>query len=122
MTVQVAAAEPVRDVRLAFITCTDTWTYLGGRAVRTNPGTSVRSGLGLFGVRDLGAGTIAPTLHRMLTPGGDPRGRNVLRQDAVEWVTVRSAQPVALQVDGDHLGQYAEVRFRAVRDALRVVV
>ncbi len=90
--------------------------------MRTNPGTSVRSGLGLFGVRDLGAGTIAPTLHRMLTPGGDPRGRNVLRQDAVEWVTVRSAEPVALQVDGDHLGRYDEVRFRAVRDALRVVV
>lgn len=122
MTVQVTAADPVPDIRLAFITCTDTWTYLGGRAVRTNPGTSVRSGLGLFGVRDLGAGTIAPTLHRMLTPGGDPRGRNVLRQDAVEWVTVRSAQPVALQVDGDHLGRFAEVRFRAVRDALRVVV
>ena len=122
MTVQVCGAAPVPDVRMAFVTTTDTWTYLGSRAVRTNPGTSARSGLGLFGMRDLRAGTVAPTLRRILMPGGDPRGRNVLRQDAVEWVAVRSAEPVALQVDGDHLGQYRDVRFRAVRDALRVVV
>jgi diacylglycerol kinase family enzyme len=122
MTVEISDAAPVRDVRMAFVTTTHTWTYLGSRAVRTNPGTSVRSGLGLFGMRDLGAGTIAATLRRMLSPGGDPRGRNVLRQDAVASVTVRSAEPVALQVDGDHLGRHREVRFRAVRDALRVVV
>ncbi|WP_214404175.1 diacylglycerol/lipid kinase family protein [Pseudonocardia lacus] len=122
MTVEISGAAPVPDVRLAFITTTHTWTYLGSRAVRTNPGTSIRSGLGLFGMRDLGAGTIASTLRRMLAPGGDPRGRNVLRQDAVASVTVRCAEPVALQVDGDLLGRHREVRFRAVRDALRVVV
>jgi diacylglycerol kinase family enzyme len=122
MTVEVSGAAPVEDVRLAFVTTTHTWTYLGSRAVRTNPGTSVRSGLGLFGMRDLGAGTLAPNLHRMLVSGGDPRGRNVLRQDAVEAIVVRSAEPVALQVDGDHLGRLRHVRFRAVRDALRVVV
>jgi diacylglycerol kinase family enzyme len=122
MTVHMSGAAPVPDIRMAFITTTHTWTYLGSRAVRTNPGTSVRSGLGLFGMRDLRAGTIASTLRRMLADGGDPRGRNVLRQDAVAWVSVRSAEPVALQVDGDHLGRYQEVRFRAVRDALRVVV
>jgi diacylglycerol kinase family enzyme len=122
MTVEISGAAPVPDVRLAFVTTTHTWTYLGSRAVRTNPGTSVRSGLGLFGMRDLGAGTVAPTLRRILVSGGDPRGRNVLRQDAVEAVAVRSAEPVALQVDGEHLGRLRDVRFRAVRDALRVVV
>jgi diacylglycerol kinase family enzyme len=122
MTVEISGAAPVPDVRMAFVTTTHTWTYLGSRAVRTNPGTSVRSGLGLFGMRELGAGTVAATLRRMLAPGGDPRGRNVLRQDAVEAVTVRSAEPIALQVDGDLLGRHHEVRFRAVRDALRVVV
>jgi diacylglycerol kinase family enzyme len=122
MTVEISGAAPVSDVRLAFVTTTDTWTYLGSRAVRTNPGTSVRSGLGLFGMRDLGAGTVAPTLRRILASGGDPRGRNVLRQDAVAAVAVRSAEPVALQVDGEHLGRLRYVRFRAVRDALRVVV
>lgn len=122
MTVDIPGAAPVAGVRMAFVSTTDTWTYLGPRAVRTNPGTSVRSGLGLFGVLDLRAGTIAPTLRRMLAPEGDPRGRNVLRQDAVPLVRVCSDEPVALQLDGDHLGEHREVRFRAVSDVLRVVV
>ena len=62
------------------------------------------AGLGVFGLRDLGLGTIAATLRHALRAGGDPHGRNVLRQDAVGHVRVRAAEPVALQVDGEHLG------------------
>jgi diacylglycerol kinase family enzyme len=76
----------------------------------------------VFGLRDLGGATIWPTLRRMLRSGGDPRGRNVLRQDAVPFVRVRSDEPIALQLDGDHLGGRREVEFRAVTGALRVVV
>lgn len=122
MTVEISGAEPVPDVRATFVCTTDTWTYLGSRAVRTNPGTLRGAGLGVFGLRDLGAGTIASTLRRMLATDGDPRGRNVLRHDAVTQVTVRSVEPMALQLDGEHLGQRHEVRFRAVTDALRVIV
>lgn len=122
MTVEIPGAAPVEDVRMAFVSNSDTWTYLGSRAVRTNPGTSFASGLGLFGLRDLRASTVAPTLRRMLIPGGDPRGRHVVRQDAVPQLTVRSTEPIALQLDGDHLGKRHEVRFRSVAGALRVVV
>jgi diacylglycerol kinase family enzyme len=122
MTVEVPGAEPVPDVRMAFVCNTDTWTYLGSRPVRTNPGASFGTGLGLFGLSDLGAGTVGAALRQMLITGGDPRGRNVLRHDAVPLLTVRSAEPIALQLDGDHLGERREVRFRAVSDALRVVV
>ncbi len=122
MTIEIPGAAPVDDVRVTFISTTNIWTYLGPRAVRTNPGASFGAGLGLLGLRDLGAGTVAPTLRRMLLTGGDPRGRNVLRQDAVPLIRVRSADPIALQVDGDHLGLCREVEFRSVSDALRVVV
>jgi len=61
-------------------------------------------------------------LRHILRTGGDPRGRNVLRQDAVGHVRVGAAEPVALQVDGEHLGHHRDVRFRAVTGALRVVV
>jgi diacylglycerol kinase family enzyme len=122
MTIEIPGAAPAEDVRLAFLSTSDIWTFLGSRAVRTNPGASLRHGLGLFGLRDLGAATIAPVLRRMLRTGGDPRGRNVLRQDAVPFLRVRSAEPIALQLDGDHLGERREVEFRAVTDALRVVV
>jgi diacylglycerol kinase family enzyme len=121
MTVDIAGAAAVGEVRLAFVSTTDTWTYLGSRAVRTNPGSVIGAGLGVFGLRDLGAGTVASTLHHILRAGGDPHGRKVLRQDAVGHVRVRAAAPVALQVDGEHLGDHRDVRFRAVAGALRVV-
>ena len=89
MTVDIAGAATVADVRLAFVSTTDTWTYLGSRAVRTNPGSVIGAGLGVFGLRDLGAGTIAAMLRHILRTGGDPHGRNVLRQDAVGHVRVR---------------------------------
>lgn len=122
ITVELPGAMPVPDVRMAFVSTTRTWTYLGSRPVRTNPGASWATGLGLFGLRDLGTPTIVASLREMLRPGGDPRGRNVLRRDAVARVRVRSERPLALQVDGDHLGDRRDVEFVAVPGALRVVV
>lgn len=121
MTVEIPGAAAVDGVRAAFVCTTDTWTYLGSRAVRTNPGAALGAGLGVFGLRDLGLTTIAATLRRILHADGDPRGRNVLRQDSVDRVRVRAAEPVALQLDGEHLGEHREVWFRAVAGALRVV-
>jgi diacylglycerol kinase family enzyme len=112
----------VDDVRMAFVSTTDVWTYLGPRAVRTNPGAALGAGLGVFGLRDLSTPTVVTTLRRVLAGGGDPRGRNILRQDAVPHLRVRTCEPVALQVDGDHLGEHCQVSFRSVTDALRVVI
>jgi diacylglycerol kinase family enzyme len=38
-----------------------------------------------------------------------------------ESLTVRSARPIALQVDGEYLGETEAVKFQFVPDALRVV-
>jgi diacylglycerol kinase family enzyme len=122
ITVEIPGAQPVAGVRLAFVSNTDPWTYLGSRPVRTNPGACFTAGLGLFALRDLGLRTVVPALARILQADGDPRGRHVLRHDAVPLVRVSSAEPVALQLDGDHLGERAEVEFVSVADALRVVV
>lgn len=121
MTVEVPGVAAVGDVRWALVSTTDTWTYLGSRAVRTNPGTRLGAGLGMFGLLDMGVPTIATTLRHMLRDCGDPRGRNVLRHDCVAQVDVRAAEPASLQVDGEHLGEYRAVRFRAVAASLRVV-
>lgn len=122
MTVEIPGAAPLEDVRLTFVSNTDPWTYLDGRAVRINPGASFSDGLALFALRSLGIPTIAGVLRQALRPDGDPRGRHVARQDAVAWVRVRSEEPLALQVDGDHLGERSEMEFVAVPRALRVVV
>ena len=110
------------DVRFAFVGNSDIWTYLGSRPVRTNPGASFATGPGLFGLHDLRTATTFTALREMLRPDGDPRGRNVLRRDTVPQLRVRTTDPQALQLDGDHVGRHCDVEFQAVSDALRVVV
>jgi diacylglycerol kinase family enzyme len=122
MTVEVPGLLEPTDVRVAFVSNTSTWTYLGSRPVHTNPGASFATGLGLFAMQSLGIGTVAHVLHEILRSGGDPRGRHVVRHDAVPLVRVSSETPVALQLDGDHLGERTEVEFLSVPEALRVVV
>jgi diacylglycerol kinase family enzyme len=122
MTVEVPGVLAPTPVRVAFVSNTSTWTYLGSRAVHTNPGASFATGLGLFAMRSLDVGTVAHVLHEILRSGGDPRGRHVVRHDAVPLVRVSCEVPVALQLDGDHLGERTEVEFLSVPEALRVVV
>ena len=122
MTVEVPGILAPTEVRVTFVSNTSTWTYLGPRAVHTNPGASFATGLGLFAMRSLDVGTVGHVLWEILRAGGDPKGRHVLRHDAVPLVRVSSPTPVALQLDGDHLGERSEVEFLSVPEALRVVV
>jgi diacylglycerol kinase family enzyme len=120
--IEVPGQEPVQDVRLGLVCNTDPWTYLGNRPVRTNPGCGRTDGLALFALLHLGIGTIAPVLREMLRKEGNPNGANVVRQDELPLIRVSSETPVALQVDGDYLGERSEMEFVAVPSALRVVV
>ena len=122
LVVEVPGVLPPTDVRVVFVSNTSTWTYLGSRSVHTNPGASFTTGLGLFALRSLGVATVAPVLHQILRTDGDPKGSSVVRDDAVALVRVSSDVPVALQLDGDHLGERSEVEFLSVPEALRVVV
>lgn len=122
LTIEVPGREPIEGAKMAIVSNTDPWTYLGGSAVRTNPGCSFARGLGLFAMRNLGLPTIARTVHQILTDGGFREMGSVIRDDDVPALRITSDEPVNLQVDGDHLGQRSDVEFVAVPDALRVVV
>jgi diacylglycerol kinase family enzyme len=122
LTVALPGEEPISGLRLAVVCNTDPWTYLGSRPVRTNPGCNLTDGLALFGLLSLGLGTVLPTMREMLRKEGDPSGRSVVRRDELPLIRVSSPVPVALQVDGDYLGERSDVEFTAVRSALRVVV
>ena len=112
----------MEDVKLALVSNTDPWTYLGSRAVRTNPGCSFDGGLGFFGLRKLGLPTIGRIVSQILSEDGFRELGSVLRDDDVSALRVTSEEPVNLQVDGDHLGRRSDVEFLAVPHALRVVV
>jgi diacylglycerol kinase family enzyme len=108
--------------RLAFVSNTDPWTYLGGKPIHMNPDCSFDGGLGLFALRSLAPPTIARTLSQILLPLGPPSGGNLLRLDDVAEIRVTAGKPVRLQVDGDDLGEHREVKFSSVPKALRVAV
>jgi len=122
LTVEIPGHEPVTGVKLALVSNTDPWTYLGPRPVRTNPGSSFDRGLGLFALRSLGLPTVLRIVAQVLARDGDPGLRSVTRHDDVPALRITSAEPVNLQVDGDHLGRRSDVEFAAVPHALRVVV
>ncbi|MFI9012183.1 diacylglycerol/lipid kinase family protein [Actinosynnema sp. NPDC053489] len=122
LTVQIPEDEPFHDVRLAFISNTDPWTYLGDKAIRLNPSTSFDGGLGLFALRGIGFPTVLRYVAHLLATDGNPRGGNLLRRDDVEFVRVTSPDPVNLQVDGDLLGACTEVEFTSAAGALTVAV
>ena len=110
------------DLFMTAITNSSPWTYVRGRALLPVPNPDFNSGLDVMALRRLRASTILSTVGQMLLiRGRSPRGRNVLVVPGLESLTVRSARPIAFQVDGDYLGETEAVKFQFVPHALRVV-
>lgn len=110
------------DLFMTAITNNSPWTYVRGRAVLPVPDPDFTSGLDVLALRKLRATTILSAVGQMLLiRGRSPRGRHVLVVPGLESLTVRSARPIAFQVDGDYLGETEAVKFQFVPHALRVV-
>jgi diacylglycerol kinase family enzyme len=122
LTVEIPGEEPVRDLRLVFVSNTDPWTYLGDRPIHLNRGCSFDGGLGLFALRSLRLPTVLRHLRQATSRKGETRGGNLLRRDNVENIRVNSHEPVRVQCDGDLIGERTFVQFTAVQRALTVVV
>jgi len=110
------------DLFMTAITNRSPWTYVRGRAVLPVPDPDFNSGLDVLALRKLRASTIMSAVGQMMTiRRRSPRGRHILTVTGLESLTIRSARPVAFQVDGDYLGQTEAVKFQFVPGALRVV-
>ncbi|WP_043730709.1 diacylglycerol/lipid kinase family protein [Nocardia asiatica] len=119
--VEIPGRTPVDGVHYAFVTNTTPWTYLNATPVHTNPGTRFERGLGVFAVRSM---AVAPTLllaRQLLAANGNPKSRNLFREDDVPTVRIESKEPIGLQIDGDFIGKRNVVDFTAVPDILAVV-
>ncbi len=110
------------DLFMTAITNSSPWTYVHGRAMLPVPNPDFSSGLNVLALRKLRATTILSAMGQMMyIRGHSPRGRNLLTATGLESLTVRSARPIAFQVDGDYLGQTEAVKFQFIPRALRVV-
>jgi len=114
-------AEPV-DVKAAFVSNTDPWSYLFDRPIRLNPECSFEGGLGVFALRKLGTVSVLHHLRQALNGRGKQRGRRLIRDDDVSRLSIHAEEPVNLQVDGDLVGERTSVEFISVPQALTVVV
>ncbi|MEV6429422.1 diacylglycerol kinase family protein [Nocardia sp. NPDC051463] len=119
--IEIPGHAPVDGVHYAFVTNASPWTYLNSTPVHTNPGTTFETGLGVFAVRSM---AVVPTLmlaRQLLATNGNPKSRNLFREDDVPSVRIHATEPIGLQIDGDFIGKRNMVDFTAVPDVLAVV-
>ncbi len=107
------------EVFLGLVCNTSPWTYLGDRPVLPCPEASFDTGLDLFGLRAMRPLPTLRIVSQLFRSG--PHGKRVLSVHDEPEITVRAAGPLPFQVDGEHLGEAAEVTFRSVPRALRVI-
>ncbi len=122
LTVTVPGDEPIEGVYLVLVSNVDPWTYAGNRPVRTNPGLSAEGGLGVLALRSMKLITVLRVARQVLRSRGGPAAAAAVRLDDVRELLVTATEPIGLQTDGDYLGERAEVTFRSIPGALRVVV
>ncbi|SQD98420.1 MULTISPECIES: diacylglycerol kinase family protein [unclassified Parafrankia] len=112
--------EPV-EVSLAIVCNTRPWTYLNNRPVAACPEASFDTGLDLVGLRRARLSSVLRTGLQMLGDEPTPRGRNVVTLHDAAAVTLRADQPVAVQMDGEVLGNFELVELTDHPRALRVI-
>jgi diacylglycerol kinase family enzyme len=109
------------EVEVAIICNTCPWTYLDGREVRACPRASFERGLDLLALRRMRLASVVRTCRQMIYADNGPHGRNVVTLHDEPGLELTVPRPVAFQVDGEYVGEYASVHLRAAPSALRVI-
>ena len=122
LTLERDGQPPISDLFMTIITNRSPWTYFRDRPLLPVPNPDFNSGLDLLALRRIRLTTIFSAVGQMLyIRSRPPRGRDLLSVPGSESLTVRSARPIAFQVDGEYLGETKAVNFQFVPHALRVV-
>jgi diacylglycerol kinase family enzyme len=122
LTLERDGQPPVGDLFMTIITNRSPWTYFRDRPLLPVPNPDFNSGLDLLALRQIRLSTIFNAVGQMLyVRSRPPRGRDLLSVIGSESLTLRSARPIAFQVDGEYLGETEAVKFQFVPQALRVV-
>jgi diacylglycerol kinase family enzyme len=112
---------PVDSLFFGIVSNTAPWTYVGSRAVNPSPQADFEAGLDLFAFRRLRTFSTLNAVRQMMSKRDiSPNGRHVLSLHDEAKLTLRCRRPIALQVDGEYMGERDVVVFRAIPHALRV--
>ena len=122
LTVERDGEPPISGLFMTIITNRSPWTYLGDRPLLPVPNPDFNSGLDLLALQRLRLTTVFNAVGQMLyVRSRPPRGPGMLSVLGSESLTLRSARPIAIQADGEYLGETEAVKFQFVPHALRVV-
>lgn len=122
LTLKAGSGTAIEPLAEAIIANTTPWTYVGRHPLSPTPGASFDTGLDLFALRQLRTFSTLNAIRQMARRSGrPPTGKYVVSLHDEPEMTVYSKRPVALQVDGEYVGEPESVTFRFVPDALRVI-
>jgi diacylglycerol kinase family enzyme len=122
LTLERDGQPPVGDLFMTIITNRSPWTYFRDRPLLPVPNPDFNSGLDLLALQRLRLTTVVNAVGQMLyVRSRPPRGQGMLSVLGSESLTLRSARPIAIQADGEYLGETEAVKFQFVPHALRVV-
>ena len=122
LTLERDGEPPISDLFMTIITNRSPWTYFRDRPLLPVPNPDFSSGLDLLALRRIRLTTIVNAVGQMLyVRSRPPRARDLMSVPGSESLTVRSARPIAFQVDGEYLGETEAVKFQFVPHALRIV-
>ena len=122
LTLERDGEPPISGLFMTIITNRSPWTYFRDRPLLPVPNPDFNSGLDLLALQRLRLTTVFNAVGQMLyVRSRPPRGRGMLSVLGSESLTLRSARPIAIQADGEYLGETEAVKFQFVPHALRVV-
>jgi diacylglycerol kinase family enzyme len=122
LSVQAADGTQIEPAGLALLSNTSPWSYIGQHPMSPTPQSSFDKGLDAFVLRRLRTISTLNAMRQMASRSGRlVTGKYAVTLHDQPEITVRARQPVALQVDGDYVGDFESVTFRSVPDALRVI-
>jgi diacylglycerol kinase family enzyme len=122
ITLERPGIDPMPRLFATIVSNTTPWTYLGPLPVEPTPAASFEAGLDVFALRSIAVLPTLRTIRQLLTRQGKPlTGRAVLTLHDQRRFTLRATHPLAVQVDGDYIGEHDQLTFHAVKQALEVV-
>jgi diacylglycerol kinase family enzyme len=122
LTLERDGEPPISGLFMTIITNRSPWTYFRDRPLLPVPNPDFNSGLDLLALQRLRLTTVFNAVGQMLyVRSRPPRGPGMLSVLGSESLTLRSARPIAIQADGEYLGETEAVKFQFVPHALRIV-